>query len=122
MSDVLPTASRFGRRDFLTAGLGIGGPEPKGEGVMRWGADEEVPKECHFPLDVSPGDERLATIARKFEQWDRAPDAEHGEDHLGSDEDSNLGPRQEQFARSSGSRARRAEPSSLLVANLRRAE
>lgn len=25
MSDALPTASRFGRRDFLTAGLGIAG-------------------------------------------------------------------------------------------------
>lgn len=30
MSDALPTASRFGRRDFLTAGLGIAG------GVTLW--------------------------------------------------------------------------------------
>lgn len=30
MSDALPTASRFGRRDFLTSGLGIAG------GVTLW--------------------------------------------------------------------------------------
>ncbi|MER7788553.1 hypothetical protein [Streptomyces sp. NPDC097640] len=48
------------------------------EGVVRWGGDEEVPKESHFQIDVRPGDERLATIARKFEQWDRTPGAGPG--------------------------------------------
>ncbi|WP_065968390.1 hypothetical protein [Streptomyces sparsogenes] len=48
------------------------------EGVVRWGGDEKVPKESHFHIDVRPGDERLATIARKFEQWDRTPGAGPG--------------------------------------------
>ncbi|MCQ8831584.1 hypothetical protein [Streptomyces malaysiensis] len=48
------------------------------EGVVRWGGDEKIPKESHFQIDVGPGDERLATVARKFEQWDRTPGAGPG--------------------------------------------
>ncbi|MEU9287447.1 hypothetical protein AB0D57_22675 [Streptomyces sp. NPDC048275] len=43
------------------------------DGVVRWGRDEEVPKESHFQIDLAPGDKRLKALAAKIDQWNRTP-------------------------------------------------
>lgn len=43
------------------------------EGVVRWGGDEEVPKESHFQIDVGPTDARLKAVAAKVGGWADSP-------------------------------------------------
>ncbi|MFD8262579.1 hypothetical protein ACFV19_27515 [Streptomyces griseoluteus] len=43
------------------------------EGVVRWGGDEDVPKESHFQIDVGPTDARLKAVAAKIGGWADSP-------------------------------------------------
>ncbi|MFF1304113.1 hypothetical protein [Streptomyces sp. NPDC058307] len=43
------------------------------EGVVRWGGDEQTPKESHFQIDVKPGDAHLQRVATKIADWSGMP-------------------------------------------------
>ncbi|MFD4525169.1 twin-arginine translocation signal domain-containing protein [Streptomyces sp. NPDC058470] len=43
------------------------------EGVVRWGGDDSTSDESLFYIDVPPGDERLAEVARKIRGWAFTP-------------------------------------------------
>lgn len=43
------------------------------EGVVRWGGDEDVPKESHFQLDYGPKDRRVQEVAAKIASWAVSP-------------------------------------------------
>ena len=43
------------------------------KGVVRWGGDEEIPKESHFQIDVGPGDRRLENFADQISAWHLRP-------------------------------------------------
>jgi hypothetical protein len=43
------------------------------EGVVRWGGDENIPKECHFQIDAGPNDSRVTALASKISNWSITP-------------------------------------------------